>query len=151
MVGSAPVTSANGPEVLKGPRTHKGEPLALALHRLAHKAHEEGVQVLHMLTTAPAFLVSSSRPDRPSYVVTLAPGMLHGCDCAGYTKFQYCKHYGLCLELVGWLPDVELDDQTLDDRRMEEAAIAASPRSLTARRTAAAADLSARYRDQAVA
>ena len=39
MVGSAPVPSA-------GPWTHNGEPLALALHRLAHKAHEEGLGIL---------------------------------------------------------------------------------------------------------
>ncbi len=65
---SAPVTSA-------GPRTHFGEPLALALHRLAHKAHEEGLVILDDLGAAPfACRVSSSRPGHFPYVVTLTPG-----------------------------------------------------------------------------
>ena len=141
---SASVTSV-------GPVTHMGEPLALALERLAHKAHEEGLEILPEPWAPFTCRVSSSQPGHFPYVVNLAPGPLHGCHCAGYAKFQYCKHYALCLAAAGWLPDVPLDDQELDDRGMEAAAMAALPRSLTDRRTAAAADLSTRYQDQAVA
>jgi hypothetical protein len=121
MVGSAPVTSA-------GPRTHNGEPLALALERLAHKAHAEGVVILDDLGAAPfACRVSSSRPGHSPYVVNLTPGPAHGCDCEGYFRWERCKHYALCVEAAGWLPDVELDGDELDDEGLWEAAVAASP------------------------
>src|SRR5215210_3048473 len=45
-----------------GPWTHQGEPLALALHRLAHKAHEEGLEILPEPWAPFASRVSSSRP-----------------------------------------------------------------------------------------
>ena len=124
MVGSAPVTSA-------GPRTHNGEPLALALERLAHKAHEEGLEILPEPWEPFACRVASSRPGHFPYVVNLVPGHLHGCDCEGYFRWQRCKHYALCLEAAGWLPDVELladgDCKELDDHGLWEAAVAASP------------------------
>jgi hypothetical protein len=120
MVGSAPVTSA-------GPRTHTGEPLALALERLAHKAHAEGVVILDDLGAAPfACRVSSSRPGHFPYVVNLTPGPAHGCDCEGYFRWERCKHYALCVEAAGWLPDVELVGNELDDQGLWDAAVAAS-------------------------
>jgi hypothetical protein len=164
MVGSAPVTSA-------GPRTHKGEPLALALERLAHKAHEEGVIILDDLGAAPfAYRVSSSRPGHSPYVVNLTPGPAHGCDCEGYFRWERCKHYALCVETAGWLPDVELladgDELLADDQELWEAAVAIAPSHLGSpspapvvpvslmsradRRAAAAADLAQRQA-QAVA
>src|SRR5215218_9184852 len=85
-----------------GPRTHQGEPLASALHRLAAKGQSEGLIVLDDLGAAPfACRVTSSRPGHFPFIVNLAPGPLHGCDCAGYAKFQYCKHYALCLDVAG--------------------------------------------------
>jgi hypothetical protein len=117
---SAPVTSA-------GPWTQNGEPLALALHRLAHKAHEEGLGILPEPWEPFASRVSSSRPGHFPYVVNLTPGHLHGCDCEGYFRWQRCKHYALALEAAGWLPDVELDGDELDDEGLWEAAVAASP------------------------
>jgi len=117
---SAPVTSA-------GPWTHTGEPLALALERLAHKAHEEGLEILPEPWAPFASRVSSSRPGHFPYVVNLMPGHLHGCDCEGYFRWQRCKHYALALEVAGWLPDVELAGDELDDEGLWEAAIAASP------------------------
>ena len=144
MVGSAPVTSA-------GPRTHNGEPLALALERLAHKAHEEGLQILPEPWEPFACRVSSSRPGHFPYVVNLMPGHLHGCDCEGYFRWQRCKHYALALEAAGWLPDVELDGDELDDQELWEAATAAhaapTPIALMSpadRRRVAAASLAAR-------
>jgi hypothetical protein len=146
---SAPVTSA-------GPWTHTGEPLALALERLAHKAHEEGLEILPEPWAPFASRVSSSRAGHFPYVVNLTPGHLHGCDCEGYFRWQRCKHYALALEAAGWLPDVELladgDCKELDDHHLWEVAIAASPAaappvslmSRTDRRAAAAADLAAR-------
>ena len=144
MVGSAPVTSA-------GPRTHNGEPLALALERLAHKAHEAGLQILPEPWEPFACRVSSSRPGHFPYVVNLMPGHLHGCDCEGYFRWQRCKHYALALEAAGWLPDVELDGDELDDQELWEAATAAhaapTPIALMSpadRRRVAAASLAAR-------
>ena len=144
MVGSALVTSA-------GPRTQNGEPLALALERLAHKAHEESLQILPEPREPFACRVSSSRPGHFPYVVNLMPGHLHGCDCEGYFRWQRCKHYALALEAAGWLPDVELDGDELDDQELWEAATAAhaapTPIALMSpadRRRVAAASLAAR-------
>jgi hypothetical protein len=142
MVDSAPVVRSGS-----GPWTHQGEPLALALHRLARKAHEEGV-VIDNLGAAPfACRVSSSRPGHFPYVVNIAPGPLHGCDCEGYARHQRCKHYVLALEAAGWLPDVPLDGDELDDHGVWEAAVDATPTSLMSRgeRLAAAVDPDARY------
>jgi hypothetical protein len=149
MVGSAPVTSA-------GPRTHNGEPLSLALHRLAHKAHEEGLEILPEPWAPFASRVSSSRPGHFPYVVNLMPGHLHGCDCEGYYRWQRCKHYALALDIAGWLPDVELDGDELDDQGLWEAAVEAAPEpavpvsmlSRGDRRAAAAADLAVRQSRQ---
>ncbi len=57
----------------------------------------------------------------------LAP--LHGCDCEGYFRWERCKHYALCVEAAGWLPDVELlaAGDELDDHDLWEAAVATSP------------------------
>jgi hypothetical protein len=151
MIGSAPVTSA-------GPWTHNGEPLALALERFAHKAHEEGLTILPEPWAPFASRVSSSRAGHFPYVVNLTPGHLHGCDCEGYFRWERCKHYALCVEAAGWLPDVELVGDELDDHGLWEAAVAASPASALPvslmsradRRAAAAADLAQRQ-DQAVA
>ena len=146
MVGSAPVTSAD-------PVTHKGEPLALALERLAHKAHGEGLEILPEPWEPFACRVSSSRPGHFPYVVNLTPGHLHGCDCEGYFRWQRGKHYALCLEAAGWLPDVELDGdcKELDDHELWNAAVASAavltPIALMSRadrRAAAAASLTAR-------
>jgi hypothetical protein len=54
------------------------------------------------------------------------PGHLHGCDCEGYAQHQRCKHYCLALEAAGWLSDLELDGDELDDEAMWEAAVAVS-------------------------
>jgi hypothetical protein len=154
MVGSAPVVRCgSGPGTRRV--THQGEPLALALHRLAHKAHEEGLQLLPEPWAPYASRVSSSRLGHFPYVVNLMPGHLHGCDCEGYFRWQRCKHYALALDIAGWLPDVELDGDELlaDDHGLWEAAVAADPIALTSRadrRAAAAADLAVRQA-QAVA
>jgi hypothetical protein len=152
MVGSAPVVRCgSGPGTRRV--THQGERLALALHRLAHKAHEEGLEILPEPWAPYASRVSSSRPGHFPYVVNLMPGHLHGCDCEGYFRWQRCKHYALALDVAGWLPDVELDGDELlaDDQELWEAAVVASPRSLVDRRAAAAVVLAARYPAQAVA
>src|SRR5215207_2199043 len=128
MVGSIPVVRRGS-----GPWTHQGEPLALALHRLAHKAHEEGLGILPEPWEPFACRVTSSRPGHFPYVVNLSPGPLHGCDCEGYFRWQRCKHYALALEVAGWLPDVELAGDELDDHGMWEAAVAAAPVSLLSR------------------
>jgi hypothetical protein len=122
-------SAASAPVVRRGfgPWTHTGEPLALALHRLAHKAHEERLGILPEPWEPFACRVSSSRPGHFPYVVNLTPGHLHGCDCEGYFRWQRCKHYALALEVAGWLPDVELDGDELDDEGLWEAAVAASP------------------------
>ena len=127
MVASAPVVRTGS-----GPWTHQGEPLALALHRLAAKGHDEDLVILDDVGVAPfACRVTSSRPGHFPYVVNLAPGPLHGCDCEGYAKFAYYKHYALYVETAGWLPDVELladgDCKELDDQDMWEVAVAAPP------------------------
>src|SRR5918993_2482672 len=156
MVASAPVVRTGS-----GPWTHQGEPLALALHRLAAKGHDEDLVILDDVGVAPfACRVTSSRPGHFPYVVNLAPGPLHGCDCEGYFRWERCKHYALYVETAGWLPDVELlaDGDELDDQGLWEAAVAASPApvvpvslmSRADRRAAAAADL-ARRQGQAVA
>ena len=70
------------------------EPLAVALHRLAAKAHAEGLVILDDVGAAPfACRVTSSRPGHAPYIVNLMPGPLHGCQCQGYTNVQRCKHY----------------------------------------------------------
>jgi hypothetical protein len=123
MVASAPVVRTGS-----GPWTHQGEPLALALHRLAAKGHDEDLVILDDVGVAPfACRVTSSRPGHFPYVVTLAPGPAHGCDCEGYFRWERCKHYALCVEAAGWLPDVELVGDELDDQELWEAAVAASP------------------------
>jgi hypothetical protein len=160
---SAPVTSA-GPGARRA--THSGEPLALAPERLAHKAHEEGLEILPEPWEPFACRVTSSRPGYFPYVVNLTPGHLHGCDCEGYFRWQRCKHYALALEAAGWLPDVELDGDELDDQGLWEAAVAIAPSHLGSpspapvvpvslmsradRRAAAATDLAVRQ-GQAVA
>jgi hypothetical protein len=126
MVASAPVVRTGS-----GPWTHQGEPLALALHRLAAKGHDEDLVILDDVGVAPfACRVTSSRPGHFPYVVTIAPGPLHGCDCEGYARHQRCKHYCLALEAAGWLPDVELlaagDGKELDDHELWDAAVASA-------------------------
>ena len=158
MVASAPVVRPGS-----GPWTHQGEPLALALHRLAAKGHDEDLVILDDVGVAPfACRVTSSRPGHFPYVVTLTPGPAHGCDCEGYFRWERCKHYALYVETAGWLPDVELladgDCKEFDDQDLWEVAVAASPTaappvslmSLADRRAAAAADLAQRQA-QAVA
>jgi hypothetical protein len=66
--------------------------------------------------------VTSSRPGHVPYVVNLTPGHLHGRDCEGYFRWHRCKHYALALEAAGWLPDVELDGDELDDQGLWKAA-----------------------------
>jgi hypothetical protein len=128
------VTASVAPVV--GPLTAGGEPLALALQRLAAKAHAEGLIVLDDVGAAPfACRVTSSREGEAPYVVNLTPGPLHGCGCKGYERHQRCKHYALCLELAGWLPDPPDDPPA--------APLLALPRS--DRRELAAADLAARF------
>jgi hypothetical protein len=132
----APVTPV---DPVLGPLTSGGEPLAVALHRLAAKAHAEGLAILDDLDFAPyACRVTSSQPGQEPYVVSLAPGPAHGCDCKGYFRYERCKHYALCLEAAGWLPDLPDDPPP-----GAPAPLAALPRS--ARRALAAADLAARY------
>lgn len=114
------------------------ESLAAALHRLAAKAHAEGLVILDDVGAPYACRVTSSRPGEAPYIVNLAPGRLHGCQCPGYARFQRCKHYALALEAAGWLPDPP-DDPTPG---------APAPISLLSRRERrelAAADLAARY------
>lgn len=115
------------------------ESLASALTRLAEKAHAEGLVIIDDLRLAPvACRVTSSRPGEAPYVVSLAPGRCHGCDCPGYEKHQRCKHYALCLEAAGWLPEVD----------PPEGPPPAGPISMLSRadrRALAAADLEARY------
>ena len=124
MVASAPVVRPGS-----GSWTHQGEPLALALHRLAAKGHDEDLVILDDVGVAPfACRVTSSRPGHFPYVVTIAPGPLHGCDCEGYARHQRCKHDCLALEAAGWLPDVELDGdcKELDDHELWNAAVASA-------------------------
>jgi hypothetical protein len=121
-----------------GPGTARSEPLALALARLAAKAHAEGCRILNDGFAPYACRVTSSRPGEAPYIVNLAPGRLHGCQCPGYARFQRCKHYALCLEAAGWLPEPP-DDPTPG---------APAPINLLSRRerrALAAADLEARY------
>jgi hypothetical protein len=131
MVAPAPV------DPVAGPLTPGGEPLAQALHRLAAKAHAEGLTILDDAGAAPfACRVTSSRAGHSPYVVNLVPGdPVHGCDCEGYARHQRCKHYALALEAAGWLPEPPDDPPPA-------APLAALPRS--ARRALAAADLAAR-------
>jgi hypothetical protein len=119
------------------PFTAGGEPLAQALHRLAAKAHAEGLVVLDDVAAAPfACRVTSSRPGHLPYVVNLTSGPLHGCDCEGYARHQRCKHYALCLEAAGWLPEPPDDPPPA-------APLVALP--AANRRELAAADLAARF------
>jgi hypothetical protein len=114
------------------------ESLAAALHRLAQKAHAEGCHILDDGFAPYACRVSSSRAGEAPYIVNLAPGRLHGCGCAGYQRYQRCKHYSLALEAAGWLP-APPDDPPPG----APAPISALPRA--ERRELAAADLAARY------
>ena len=69
------------------PGAARREPLAVALHRLAAKAHAEGLVILDDLGAAPfACRVTSSREGHAPYIVNLTPGPLHGCQCQGYAN-----------------------------------------------------------------
>lgn len=81
----------------------------IVLHRMLDKAHREGVHILHTasLPDRPGIRgaqVSSSRPGHPPYTVLLFADGLVGCDCPGYEKFGYCKHWALTLDAAGLLP-----------------------------------------------
>ena len=129
MVASAPVVPFVAPR----------EPLAVALHRLAAKAHAEGLVIFDDVGAAPfACRVTSSRPGHAPYIVNLMPGPLHGCQCQGYANVQRCKHYALCLEAAGWLPDLPDDPPP-----GAPAPLSLLPRAQ--RRALAAADLAARF------
>jgi hypothetical protein len=119
------------------PVTAGRELLASALHRLAEKAHAEGLVILDDAGTAPfACRVTSSREGEAPYVVNLIPGPLHGCGCKGYERHQRCKHYALCLEAAGWLSEPPDDPPPA-------APLPALPSAN--RRELAAADLAARF------
>jgi hypothetical protein len=112
------------------------ESLAAALHRLAAKAHAEGLVILDDVNAAPfACRVTSSRAGHGPYVVNLTSGPLHGCDCDGFARHGRCKHYALALDAAGWLPD--------PDDPPPAAPLAALPRA--ERREVAAVDLASRY------
>ncbi len=112
--------------------------LASALTRLTQKAHREGLLILDDGFAPYACRVSSARGEAP-YLVVIAPDTSgHGRDCPGYEKHQRCKHYALCLEAAGWLPEVDPPDDP-----PPAAPISALPRA--DRRALAAADLAARY------
>jgi hypothetical protein len=75
------------------------------------KAHAEGVAILGLAhhPSKPGILgaqVSSSRPGELPYAVWLY-GADSGCDCPGYEKHGYCKHWALVLDRAGLLPDLE--------------------------------------------
>ena len=81
------------------------------LHRMLDKAHAEGVAVLGVAhhPHKPGILgayVSSSRPSELPYAVWLY-GKDSGCDCPGYEKHGYCKHWALVLDRAGLLPELE--------------------------------------------
>jgi hypothetical protein len=122
-----------------GSVTTGGELLALALHRLVAKAHAEGLIILDDLGAAPfACRVTSSRVGEAPYFVNITDTPIHGCGCPGYEKHQRCKHYALCLEAAGWLPEPPDDPPP------------AAPLTIlrAERRALAAADLEARYPSQ---
>lgn len=75
------------------------------LHRLCAKGHADGCVVLPG-RYADACRVSSSDGSKEPYIVILAAGPLHGCDCPGYEGHGRCKHYAIALEDCGWLPDL---------------------------------------------
>jgi hypothetical protein len=121
------------------------------LHRMLDKAHADGVAVLGVAhhPSKPGILgahVSSSRPDQPPYAVWLY-GEHSGCDCPGYEKHGYCKHWALVLDRAGLLPD--------DDPEPPASASASPdpwdpPVDLVSRRQAAAADVARRQAAAAV-
>lgn len=81
------------------------------LYRMLDKAHAEGVAVLGVThhPTKPGILgahVSSSRAGELPYAVWLY-GADSGCDCPGYAKHGYCKHWALVLDRAGLLPELE--------------------------------------------
>jgi hypothetical protein len=133
MVASVPVDPAIGP------RTAGGESLAAALHRLAAKAHAEGLVILDDGFAPYACRVTSSRPGEAPYIVNIVASRFHGCSCPGYAKHQRCKHYALCLDAAGWLPEPPDDPPPA-------APLVALP--VADRRARAAADLAARYPSQ---
>lgn len=91
--------------------TRRVPSLAENLHRMLDKAHAEGVRILDV-THCPDWpglegaRVSSSRIGLPPYFVILK-GSEAGCDCPGYEKHGYCKHWALVLDRAGLLPDLE--------------------------------------------
>lgn len=88
--------------------TRRSESVEEALHRLCQKGHDQGLQLLDRERDWFPFAcrVTGSAGDGTTYVVNLAPGPLHGCDCEGYERWQRCKHYAMALEAAGWLPDL---------------------------------------------
>lgn len=125
--------------------TRRVPSLAENLHRMLDKAHTEGVRILDVAHCPDwpgleGARVSSSREGLPPYFVILT-GPESGCDCPGYEKHGYCKHWALVLDRAGLLPD--------DDPEPPTAASAtpdpwAAPVDLTSRRQAASADLARR-------
>lgn len=92
------------------------------LYRMLDKAHAEGVAVLGVANhpSKPAILgahVSSSRVGELPYAVWLY-GAGSGCDCPGYEKHGYCKHWALVLDRAGLLP--ELADEPVETPTREE-------------------------------
>lgn len=138
------------------------ESLEYTLERLAAKGRAEGCAVLDVIYPEPGLILGrvggSGRGDS-YYVVGIARTTkdgrpwhdpeCHGCDCAGYRGYGYCKHVALLMELCGLLPDVPDADH---ERHLAAAAARAEWRAAAARRAAerelAAAAEAARLREE---
>lgn len=129
--------------------TRRAPSLAENLHRMLDKAHTEGVRILDLAHCSAwpgleGARVSSSRADLPPYVVILT-GAEAGCDCPGYEKHGYCKHWALVLDRAGLLPELATDPEPEPPAPASAAPDPwAPPVDLTSRRQAAAADLTRR-------
>jgi hypothetical protein len=119
------------------------------------KAHAEGVRILNVAHCPDwpgleGARVSSSRAGLQPYFVILT-GPEAGCDCPGYEKHGYCKHWALVLDTAGLLPELAEDPEPEPPAPASASPDPwAAPVDLASRRQAAYVDLARRQAAAAV-
>lgn len=98
-----------------------GETRGQTMHRMLIKARDENLQVYPMAHLQDVY-VAISTGKRGAY--TVRPGVPQaGCNCDGYRRHHYCKHYALACHMHGFQVEIKAATVRCPDCRVEVEAL----------------------------